>query len=92
MQNDDVDIYVVEGMSTLMKSRKEVDKLSSTPLDKWAVYLATMEICSTTTDVNGAIHVVYQYQYQELKQFTSAKTYHANHYRAYSVIWEIFVR
>ena len=78
MQNDDLDI--VQALSSLIKSMKEIDKLSSTPLDQWAVYSATLEKCSTT-EANGK--VIYQYQCQDLKQFTSAKMYYAIRYTAY---------
>ena len=50
LQSDDLDILAV--LTSLLRSVKEVDKLSSTHLDRWPTYAATLLKC---TNDNGAI-------------------------------------
>ena len=74
MQSDDLDILAV--LTSLLRSVKEVDILSSTHLDRWPTYAATLLKC---TNNNGAI----SYQSQELVQFEAAKTYFTSTYKDY---------
>ena len=74
MQSDDLDILAV--LTSLLRSVKEVDKLSSTHLDRWPTYAATLLKC---TNNNGAI----SYQSQELVQFEAEKTYFTSTYKDY---------
>ena len=74
LQSDDLDILPV--LTSLLRSVKEVDKLSSTHLDRWPTYAATLLKC---TNDNGAI----SYQSQELVQFEAAKTYFTSTYKDY---------
>ena len=75
MQSDDLDILAV--LTSLLRSVKEVDKLSSTHLDRWPTYAATLLKCTNNDD--GAI----SYQSQELVQFETAKTYFTSTYKDY---------
>ena len=63
MQSDDLDILTV--LTSLLRSVKEVDELSSTHLDRWPTYAATLLKC---TNNNGAI----SYRSQELLQSEAA--------------------
>ena len=49
MQSNDLDILAA--ITSLLRSVKEVDKLSSTPLDRWPTYAATLLKC---TENDGA--------------------------------------
>jgi len=55
---------------------KEVDKLSSTHLDRWSTYAATLHKCANN---DGAV----SYQSQKLVNFDSAKTYFTSTYKNY---------
>ena len=74
MQHDDLDILSV--LTSLLRSVKEIEKLSSTSLDKWSTYAATLVKC---TEKDGAII----YQSQDLKGFVEAKTYFSRNYKEY---------
>lgn len=74
MQSNDLDILAA--ITSLLRSVKEVDKLSSTPLDRWPTYAATLLKC---TENDGATF----YQSQELKQFATAKVYFTSNYKTY---------
>ena len=43
MQHDDLDILAA--LTSVLKAVKEVDKLSSTPLDQWPTYAITVGKC-----------------------------------------------
>ena len=75
MQYNHLDI--LEALSSVLKAVKQVDQLSLVPLEKWPVYATTLEKC--TTDSNG----ITVYQGQELKSFSSSKTYYEAHYSDY---------
>jgi len=60
----------------LLKSVKELEKLSSTPLDKCPTYAPTLSKC---TENEGTVC----YQLQKLKQFENAISYFASNYKAY---------
>ena len=47
MQNDELDI--LEAISSVLKSSKEIEKLTTKPLKEWQVYSATLAKCSTPT-------------------------------------------
>ena len=66
MQHDDLDILSV--LTSLLRSVKEIEKLSMTALDKWLTYAATLVKC---TGNDGAII----YHSQNLKGFVEAKAY-----------------
>ena len=74
MQCDDLDILAV--LTSLLKSVKEVDKLSTTQLDRWPTYAATLLKC---TNNDGAMY----YQSQKLVHFDAAKTHYASAYKTY---------
>lgn len=74
MQSDDLDILAA--LTSLLRSVKEVDKLSSTPLERWPTYAATLLKC---TNNDGAI----SYQSQVLVQFEAAKALYASKYKDY---------
>ena len=74
MQFDDLDI--LSTLTSLLKSVRELEKLSSTPLDKWPTYASTLSKC---TENEGTVC----YQLQNLKQFENAKSYFASNYKAY---------
>jgi len=67
MQSDDIDILAI--LISLSRSVKEVDKLSSTHLDGWPTYAATLLNC---TNNSGAI----SYQSQELVKFEATLLVH----------------
>ena len=60
MQCDDLDI--LSTLTSLLKSVKEVEKLSFTPLDKWPTYASTLLKC---TENEGNV----LYESQKLKNF-----------------------
>ena len=64
-------------LSSVLKAVKQVDQLSLVPLENRPVYATTLEKC--TTDSNG----ITVYQGQELKSFSSSKTYYEAHYSDY---------
>ena len=74
MQSDDLDILAV--LTSLIRSVKEVDKLSSTHLDRWPTHAATLLKC---TNNNGAM----SYQSQKLVHFHAAKIYFTSTYKNY---------
>ena len=74
MQSDDLDILAV--LTSLIRSVKEVDKLSSTQLHRWPTYATTLLKCTSN---DGAI----SYQLQEIVQFEAAKTYFSSRYKEY---------
>ena len=63
-------------LSSLFKSIKEIDKLSSTPITQWLTYASTISKCSTN-DTNTV------YQTQNLKCYDEAKSYFTNYSSAY---------
>ena len=75
MQQDDLDI--LEALTGVLKSTKEVERLSTTPLDEWSTYSTTMKKC--TTDTNGKV----SYQTQEMKAFGEAKAHYGKHSQEY---------
>ena len=75
MQSDDLDILAV--LSSFLRSVKEIDKLSSSSLERWpTTYAATLSKCSET---DGAV----AYQSQKLKGFLEAKKYFESMYKVY---------
>ena len=70
LQYDQLDI--IAALSSILRTVKETEKLSSTPLDQWATFAATLKKC-TSEDGNTI------YQCQELKSFASAKAYYETH-------------
>ena len=65
MQRDDVDILGARALTSLLKTLKETEKLSSKPLDQWPTYAATLSKC--TEEEGNRV-----YQCQELKHFSEA--------------------
>jgi len=74
MQSDD--FYILAVLSSFLKSVKEIDKLSSSSLERWPLYAATLSKCSETDDTVA-------YQSQKLKGFLEAKRYFESMYKAY---------
>ena len=70
MQSNELDILAV--LTSLLRTVKETDKLSSLPLTKWSVYSATLK--KVVDDNGGKI-----YQCQELKRFNEAQQYYTRH-------------
>ena len=50
MQSDDLDILAV--LPSLLRSIKEVEKLSSTHLDRWPTYAATVQMTMEPYHIN----------------------------------------
>ena len=75
MQSDDVDI--LSALNSLLRTVKEIDKLSSTTAHQWLTYSATVKKISTTEEGKQT------YQLQDLKNFDAAKSYYANHFEEY---------
>ena len=50
MQHDDLDIMSV--LTSLLRSVKEIEKLSTTALDKWSTYVSTLVKCTENDGVN----------------------------------------
>ena len=71
MQYDDLDI--LQALSYVLRTVKETEKLSTSDLDKWPIYAATMQKC---TEEDGKT----EYQCQELKNFSATKAYYTRHY------------
>ena len=67
MQSNELDILAAP--SSLLRTVKETDKLSSLPLSRWPVYSATLK---KVVDDNGKK----VYQCQELKRFNEAQQYY----------------
>ena len=74
MQSDEIDI--LGALNTLLKTKREIDKLGSTPLDQWPTYAATCALCE---DDEGDV----TYQCQTLKKFSEAQTLYSSKYQEY---------
>ncbi len=74
LQYDQLNIIVA--LNSILRTVKETEKLSSTPLEQWATFAATLKKC---TSENGNTI----YQCQELKSFASAKAYYETHCAEY---------
>ena len=74
MQCDEVDI--LQAMSCLLKSLKETAKLSSTDLDCWPTYGATLDKCSENEQEGNKV-----YHCQELKHFSEAVQLYTTHHK-----------
>ena len=72
MQHKELDILSV--LTCLLRSVKEIEKLSTTPLSKWPVYSTTLVKC---TENDGAT----LYQSQHLKGFVDAKAHFDRKYK-----------
>lgn len=72
LQNDNLDI--LSALTGILRAMKEVDKFSQTAIDQWPTYASIIAKCTQVTDTES-----YQYQSQELKNFTAAKLYYTNH-------------
>ena len=59
-----------------MRTVKETEKLSTASLDKWPMYTSTVQKC---VEEDGKV----VFQCQDLKNFSLAKCYYANHYTEY---------
>ena len=70
MQYNDLDI--LQALTSVLRTVKETEKLSTSELDHWPTYAATVEKC---TEEDGKT----EYQCQELKNFSAAKTYYSCH-------------
>lgn len=66
MQEDDLD--VLGAFTSLLRTVKEVNKLSSKPLEQWRTY------CTTLTKLSDGNW----YQYQELRNLSQAKSFYEN--------------
>ena len=77
MQSDDLDI--LGAISSVVKSVRDTNKLSSTPLEKWPTY--DYLIKNTSVDDEGQE----SYQSQELKNYSQAKAHYAALYQEYCV-------
>ena len=73
MQSDEADI--LGAMTCLLKTLKETERLSSTPLDSWPTYAATLSKCIEEEEDKMV------YQCQELTRFSQAVEHYTNHYR-----------
>ena len=67
MQSDQLDI--IEALTALLQTVKETEKLSTLSLDQWPMYTSTLEKC---IEEDGKV----VYQCQDLKHFSSAKSYY----------------
>lgn len=74
MQSDEVDILGT--LTSLLRTLKETDKLSSTSLDQWPTYVATLRKC--TEEDSSKV-----YQCQQLKRFSEAEQLYTSHYEVY---------
>ena len=59
--------------TSLLQAVKEIENLSTTDLEKWPMYATTVAKCSP--DVDGKM----EYQCQEIKNFSAAKSYYTSH-------------
>ena len=66
MQYDHLDILAA--LSSLLKSTKEIEKLSSIPVAQWPTYASTINKCTTNTVSEGMSTM---YQSQRLKQYVT---------------------
>ena len=71
MQSDELDILAA--LTSLLRTLKETDKLSSLPLAQWPLYSATMKKLEEENGKKG-------YQLQELKKFSEAEQYYTRHH------------
>ena len=74
MQSDELDILAA--LTSLLRTIKETEKLSSLPLAQWPVYSATLKKLSQE---NGKK----VYQCQELKKFSEGQSYYERHYKEF---------
>ena len=73
IQYDHLD--TLAALSSLLRSIKEIEKLSSTPVAQWPTYVSTISKCTTT---DGSENTSTVYQSQRLKQYDTAKLHFAN--------------
>ena len=59
LQNEEIDI--LEALTSVLRTFKELDKLLSKPVEQWATYNAVIQKCDSEV-----------YQLQELKNFSVA--------------------
>ena len=71
MQNDDLDV-----LGALLRTVKEINKLSSKSLEHWSTYTATLK---KLTEEDGEM----VYQCQTLKKFEQAKRLYQSHHQEY---------
>ena len=74
MQSDELDILAA--LTSLLRTIKETEKLSSLPLAQWPVYSATLKKLS---EENGKK----VYQCQEFKKFGEGQSYYERHYKEF---------
>ena len=74
MQYDHLDILAT--LTSLLRSIKEIDKLSAMPVSQWPTYASIITKCTTIAGNT-------EYQSQHLKRFDAAKSYYTSHSSAY---------
>ena len=74
MQCDELDI--VQALAAHLRVVKETEKLSAKNLDDWPTYASTLGRC---VDEDGTV----VYQCQEVKNFSSTKSFYTSHYKEY---------
>ena len=74
MQKDDLDI--LGAFTSLIRTVKETDKLSSKPLEQWPTYSS---IISKITEENEE----FMYQAQPLKKLPEAKSHYESVYKSF---------
>ena len=75
MQKDEIDL--VEALSCLLKTTKELENLSRKPIEEWPTYAATMKKFADDKDGSKV------YQGTTVKKFTQAVDFYSSHYAQY---------
>ena len=75
MQNEEIDI--LGAITALLKTKREIEKLGSNPLDQWPTYA---KVCANCEEEDGSVI----YQCQILKNFSEAQTFYSSKYQEYS--------
>ena len=78
MQSDEIDI--VAALTSLLKTLREMEKLASKPLSKWATYSTT---CAKFVKEGSGSITEYYYQAQKVKCYVTADEYFVAHYKDY---------
>ena len=65
LQNEEIDI--LEALTSVLRTLKELDKLLSKPVEQWATYKAVIQKCDDEV-----------YQLQDIKSFSVATQYFKN--------------
>ena len=80
LQEDDVD--VLEAFTSLLRTVKDINKLSNKPLEQWKTYSTTIKkITITSASSSGKAEDIYQYQ--GLRNLTQAKSFYEAKHQEY---------